>query len=834
VPTSRQPRQRRSSSQEATLPAHPIQRQVHLLVQQQKYRQALDEIKKAHRSEPQLSFQPTEAEIWSLRGQQELDRQDFKQAETSFRRALELGLTGETHYYIARCLLALNRLDAAFDLIKKAFESDSLPKDYAICYLKLLFLKGDLATVEHLISKQSKKFVATHLHWAKGMLALKADQPNDALTHFQKIKTPTTPGDLPAAAIAYAQQQAERWDAASITLGLRRTLSFGFSIAPPLYQKSPILRRLALFQQAQTDDPPIQPSDLRQGDRTYNEAIVAMGILSRLDHNDVHNAAHAFSYLKQRPTFPELIALRPQVLILGGQLAFQGGEPKCAVEFWTPLLDEQTFNPQLAVNLLFALEEEELLPEAQRLAQRLIKWVEQDAKKNPQNWTGDRLSLTLSHLHCRLYDAWADLERWGAAEGALRQAERICPTSPEVIGRKGLDASAERRSTEAVPLLVQGLEGGCQSIFVYQTLLEELDKLKQPDQKLEVRRKFGQRFGDLNPEPEPEFVPWQEALQSQRYSFYKKMVQKTEENAPIQACRIFVDAVQGSPNSGGKVGVEQSKAQGEWDALLAKLSGTDLVNALQAIALSLHLFAKREKGIAALGNRYTLKLFDLIDEIPEARFAHLLVLVVRDTAATKLQVPLRLYLEMSPQPTQALAELQLQARRYGLVISALAPFIDQSLQREPQNPWLLLARATTYSYKRPEYNQIKEQGFELARRLQDNKALQAFRDEQAYLSIYETKASLPDPDTFDASSPGAVSGMLDSLLESMIRGMVGNKMSKAELEQMMPEMKRQLMETMPPNLMNGLPDEMDEDDFDESEFFSFGNGKKRKRDFRNL
>jgi len=44
-------------------------------------------------------------------------------------------------------------------LIHDAFEDGSLPKDYSICYPKLLLLKGDTATVEQLLN-QAKRFSA--------------------------------------------------------------------------------------------------------------------------------------------------------------------------------------------------------------------------------------------------------------------------------------------------------------------------------------------------------------------------------------------------------------------------------------------------------------------------------------------------------------------------------------------------------------------------------------------------------------------------------------------------------------------------------------------------
>ncbi|WP_250126352.1 tetratricopeptide repeat protein [Chroococcidiopsis sp. CCMEE 29] len=803
-----------------------FQVQLQGLLRQQKYRQALEEIKKARRANLEVEFTPLEAEIWSLRGQQEFQRRDFKQAETSFRQALELGLSGEAHYWIARCLLLQNRLDAAVDFIQNAFEQGSLAKDYAISYLKLLLLKGDTATVEQLLSKQAKQFNAAQIHWARGVLALKAEQADVALAAFQKIKRPLTPGDVPDAWVAYTQQALGNWEAASNILGLQVSQIGKFSLGAPKFLKQPSLQRLAVFQQVKTGEPPLSPSDLERADPASGEAMTALAILQLLERDDYHNAAHALLNLGHRPTrLPELTTLRPTLLMLAGQQALTQGEPQCAEVFWKPLLAEQAFNPQLAVNLLKALELNESDRERQRLSTQLLKWVEQDAKQQPQNWSDERLKLTLAHLHCRIADAWMSMNRYRTALGSLQQAERICPNSPEVIGRKGLVAATEEKYEEAVKLLTQALEEGCRYEEVYGTLLSCWDELDNPQAKQEARRRYGKHFGDLNPEAEVRFAPWLDALYTQSYLFFSRLVQAEEKpNPPLRACQIFVETVQSSPNSGGRVSLNQAQAKQQWDALLEELSGEQQLPTLQAIALSIQLFAKREKGIAALINHYALRLFNLGERYPQAREAHLVILAVKETNSKKLECPIRSYLDTVPQPGNTLAQIQLQVHRFGWS-RALIPLIEEALKREPQNPLLLLARATTYPITMPQYEELKQQGFEIARRLQDAKALQAFREEQAFLTLRQAQAIMPEPKAFGNFDEDDTVGML----ESMLRQILGQKIPPAELERMLPELKRQMLENMP-----DLAEDEDDDEFDFNAPFSFGKPKKRKRGFGRL
>ncbi len=801
-----------------------FQIQLQELLKQKKYRQALEEIKKNQRWQPDIEFTPTESEIWLLRGKQEFHKQDFKQAEKSFRRVIELSPVEEAFYWQAKCLLELNQVDAALNLLRDAFELGFLTKDYSICYLKLLLLKRDTATVEELINKQPKRFSTAQLHWVQGVLFLLNQQSEAALASFQKIKRPITPGDVPIAWIVYTQQVMGNWDVAARILGLSSQQS-RFTSGKPKYLENPILERLATFQQAQTGQPSLELETLQDEKKPTQEAMTVMVVLQLIDAGNYHDAAHALLGIQHSTNFPELKILRPSLLTLAGQQAVTQGQAECAEVFWQPLLAEQPFNPQLAINLLEVLEVNDSEQERQRLLTRLLKWLEQEGKKNPQEWPSKRLNPTLAHLHCRMADAFMAQDRDKAAMGALQQAERIEPTSPELMGRKGLVAAMEENYEQAIALLTQAIEGGSRYEEVYNGLLNCWEELQDKQGRNEARRRYGKYFGDLSVDPETEVIPWVEALSTLSYPFYSRLLQRKDHEDPgVSACQIFVNAVESSPNSGGRVSLNQQAATKEWETLLVGLSASERIPVLQAIAISIHLFAKRDKGIAALINQYVRHLFELSAEYPEARIAHLVVLAVKENTPQKIDHPLRAYLDTMPQPGNALANIQLQVRRFGLT-KTLIPTLDEALRREPQNPLLLLARATTYPVSHSEYEQLKQQGFELARRLQDAKALQAFREEQAFLCERETQKIMPEPEKFDNLD---LSNM-DDLMEEMIRKFFANKMSKAELERMLPELKKMMFNNMP----DFLDDDDDEDEDDPDVDFIFENlsptSKKRKR-----
>jgi tetratricopeptide (TPR) repeat protein len=164
-----------------------LQTQLQMLMRQKNYRQALDKLKHIQKTYPDAKLETSEAHILSLRGQQEYGQGHYRQAEKSFHQAIDLGLQGEPHYWLSKCFLALDESSQALAVVQGAFERKELPKDYGGCFLKLLFLNDSAAMVAELIEKQSKRFFAPQLHWARGILELQAKDYEAAIAHFKKM-----------------------------------------------------------------------------------------------------------------------------------------------------------------------------------------------------------------------------------------------------------------------------------------------------------------------------------------------------------------------------------------------------------------------------------------------------------------------------------------------------------------------------------------------------------------------------------------------------------------------------------------------------------------------
>jgi hypothetical protein len=110
----------------------------------------------------------------------------------------------------------------------------------------------------------------------------------------------------------------------------------------------------------------------------------------------------------------------------------------------------------------------------------------------------------------------------------------------------------------------------------------------------------------------------------------------------------------------------------------------------------------------------------------------------------------------------------------------------------------LLAKATTYPSQSKDYQNLKEQGFELARRLQDAAALQAYRVEDRLRSSRFTNT------LFSALKDGQ-SAKSNEVIKQLISNILGDDASPERMAEILPK------------LMNLFEDEDEEDDFDDEE-----------------
>jgi tetratricopeptide (TPR) repeat protein len=793
----RQQKQATSADRPANLDR--LQEQVQKLIQKKSYRQAIEKVKQISKMHPEAEIRPTEAEIWALQGQQEYHQGHHRQAQASLRQAIELGTTAESYYWLARSLMVSNDAAAALETMGSAFDSEVLTQDYAGCYLKLLFLEGAMSQVGDLIKTQAKRFSTAQINWAKGFIALKAGELPEALSHFQKMDGNATPGDSPESWIVYVQQQLGNWQEAEDSLNLPKSIGQG-RLLSSLLPTHPAISRLSLVQAFSPQPSPMAVKLLDRLDGKQRILGAVVKIIQLLDKSDYHNAAHILQKIPHPCLeFPEMDGLYRSVMVLAADQAMDKLEVECVVPFLESVVYESPFDAQVVLKLHLVYDIEGYpLPSIKRLLSYFSTEVKKLAQEQPQNWSVPRLNAALAKINCWLADACIEQGSTQQGYNALQAAIALCPESPEVIGRQGLKAYSQGDKTKAIELLTKSLEGGCKHDEVYEQLLNALKAKGDQNAVKDIQRRFGETFEDEDaPSMDGVEIPeWIEALSSQNYRLFEGLIEEADDqkNAAIKACEIFIAAVEGGvTNSAGKVGFDQKWAAQKWQQLLQDMTNDEKVLAIQAIFLAIQLFTKRQKGVAALQTDYLQQLQAI--QQPEAQAAYLMLWAIKGDRLPALQTSVRSYLSLSPQPGLALAQLQLQVR-YFTATTSLRSLIDEFLRQDAQNPQLLLAKATTYPRESKDYQKLKEQGFDLARRLQDDAALQAYRVEDRLRSSRLTNA------LFSAVKDGR--GLdSDDTIKQMLSNMLGDQASPERMAEILPK------------LMELFQD--DEDDFDDDE-----------------
>ncbi|NEP59555.1 MAG: hypothetical protein F6K31_21515, partial [Symploca sp. SIO2G7] len=569
-------------------------------------------------------------------------------------------------------------------------------------------------------------------------------------------------------------------------------------------------------------------------DLTYDEAAAAFVLqtLRMIDEEEVHDAAHLFLEIFKHvsESFPLFQELHNPLMTLAGTAAMDTDEPECAEKFWSRLVKPTLKDPQIAIHLRQAMFENESDHAAIGVIKQLSQWVEAQT-----TWAEPQQKAILAYLHCWTCDHLINLKKLGQAEQVLKSAIKLASDSPSVIGRQGLMAAKRKRYKEAIPLLTQALKGGSSFVNIYDELINCLEKTGDDTTLKQVRRQHGKSFGDLDTEPD---IPrWREIF---TYRLFL-MLQDATGNAkrddfPTRAIKIFVDAAIDTPNKEQRVTFNQTQAADKWDVLLAPLKPAQQVPVLQAICLVMALYAKRKKGLAALQNRYQTQLIDLIDEHPQARIANLVCMAAKEKKPERVAAEINGYLKSAPQPHKAIAQLQLNVRWF-TTTSVLLSWLDEALTKDPQNPLLLLAKATVHPYGTSKYETLFEQGFELARRLQDAEALDAYRDEEWLQEQAMTRSAMSK-----ISRSGGPSSMGDviKMVTKMAQAKFGDDVPPELIEQLiMKMMAAEMGGAMPPGGPFGAPPGAfplppifdnfeDSDDFDD-DFFGPPPGSKRAK-----
>lgn len=807
-----------------------LEKQVKSLIGQNKYAAAIRKLQQGLKRNPDQTVSVSEADIRLLQGKYEFEQSQYAQAQTSLQQALDLGLYDDTYYWLAKCLLAQAKPAEALALFQSAFERKTLCKDMGGCYLKLLFLNDRADEVQQLIETQAKRFYAPQLHWARGILVLKPGKYKDALPHFKKMGRPASPGDRPTLWVAYANQQAGDWAKAekecpSIGPMVVENSFFDTRIIPRNRAEHPATQRLAIAQAAHSNQPLSNYLLLNQPNLPHRDAALVLEMLHLIRTDNFHDAAHAFQQLaddrpKHKPlkAYPALESIHRPLMLLAGSQALPQGEVGCTASFWNIALKQGDFDPNLALNLYQAMELADEDSAAERVVADIISWLKQTAKQQPQDWPKDRLNPTLAKLHCWAADAQMHQGRARDAERSIGIAEKLAPDHPEVLGRNGLRAVGKGKEKEGIALLTQALDAGCQLEEAYGVLIETEE---DPDTVKALRRKFGKRFNDISVDTEVEVPVWIEALTFQNYAVMAQFIREEARPSPaVLACRIFLEAAEDEPSSGQKITLNIKKATAQWEKLLPEQSPEAQVESVKAIYMMIQQHAKRnKKGMSALQKSYLKEMAELsAQQVPGADIGYVMLSAIATPDTDRLTPIITPILSRAAQPGNTIARAQLALKPFGFS-RPLKTFVEAQLKQDAQNPLLLLAAATAYPHHSAQYQTFHERGFDIARRLQDAEALQAYREEEWFEAQSMTRRAI-GPDVGFLNNPGQID--MFAMIKRLAREAFGGEVPPEVLAQMMPDFTAAMAGEF----------EEEEDDFETIFGSSTRNTPKRKKSSR--
>jgi Flp pilus assembly protein TadD len=781
-----------------------LQRKLTDLVGRRRYSQALRVRELALRRHPDWNLRPGEAQLWCLEANQALEQHQPKRAEAAFVRALALEPGGEGLLGMARLRLGQNRPDQALALLEQAFEAGQLAPELAGAYLKLLLLQGQEERLRSLLRERPKRFQSQQIHWAAGVLSLLEGNPGHALRQFKLMAAPASPGDHCAVWRAWALVEAGDLQAAASALQ---------------GNDHPACAALSLDLAARGDEPPaaLLPGLRQQADLVAR--LAALELLRQLRQNRPLQAVELL-LAHERPllnAYPELASLRRALLLRAGQQALEQGAPTEAIRYWRLIVDRPAFDPDLALRLHPLLMEEgdeaELL-EAERLAGLLLSWLRRASQASPADWPEPRLSTTMARLHCWQAHAQMQLDMRQQTRRNVEQASKLAPEHVDVIGTRGLLAALHNDTSTAMAMLRRAVEGGCRNRLIFEALEELLDGEGLVQERRQLLREHGPRFGLPTP-PEAEgdagHPLWLRALsQPDALAFANFLsLHPRDAGAGLDALRIFSDHVgarSGPGRSGAaspgfrRVSLRVGEASAGWDGLLAGLAPVEQVEARAAIVAAILRYCRR--GGKALTAEISGRLLQLEGQAeaggtPDAEPAVRALLLLHGLGLRHGASPrdeANRLLRSCPRPERSLALALLDLR----LLAPTRPWRDlvEELRRhDVENPLLSLALAAMEPTFSAACRHLSEKAFELARRQQDRDALDACRREQAWqreLQERERAHRLVRSRENDSQWQQEFSKLdLKAILRSMAKKNGMGELSDADLERLLPAFEEQ-------------------------------------------
>lgn len=509
------------------------------LMGQHHYGQALKKLQQIRRSYPTEypdKNLPTLGFLWLKLGQYHRTQGQVSGAEEALTRALQEFQEYDAYYDLAKLWLDHDRLEEAHTLLATAFEDGTLPPTLAGCYLKVLALKADYATLSHLRHHQGDRFLAEQLTWLDAILALHQGDRTQALDKFQTLTQPVTPGDHPEAWFLALTHPGPLHPRMAELLELSSANPFAPNPPQPAPKQG---RKKATPSKVKAPPPPPSPSDLSplvvtrypqhpalqwlanhmithhrlplawnlkmvpQGNSLHpNHQNIALlqqfpQWIEQEEYSKISKNLHKISW-EHKPIPPSLYPLFHEILAKEVfSLIDSQHDPEIGVQILQNGLNCFGFHPQFMALLrlcFFVMERHE---EARQILQELRQWMIADAKDHPDRWPTPNLEQNLAITWCyemeELVRSQPNSPQTHEQLGqCLQQAKALAPDYPMVLGFEGLLTSLNGELPQALEYLTLALEEkSFHDVQFYRAAVQIAERLDRPDVFRKLYKKHG-------------------------------------------------------------------------------------------------------------------------------------------------------------------------------------------------------------------------------------------------------------------------------------------------------------------------------------------------------
>ncbi|MBF0287887.1 MAG: hypothetical protein HQM14_08715 [SAR324 cluster bacterium] len=686
------------------------------------FQKAKPEIDNILKCDPKANVDKEMTHFLLLRGQHRLQRNDYHRALQDFEQMFETyGETENSYYFIAKCRVLLGQEAKASAFIQKAFNEHRLPDKHANLLLKLLLLQDQLEEVQVLLQNHPQRFSPDDLHWAKGVLALKQDLPQEATLCFNQAQNSIKSKDDRFACL-------QSWKAYSLVLEKRIPEA---QAAIETIQDLPLKGWLYLHHSHHASSPEtLQKAEsfLPHLKRRTSPLTQLIGSLEKsLEAGDVHEAAHLLAkHPKEVSRLPNHLALEKSIYRLGAQVAFDEGALSCAETIWKKSLQLHPHDWGHYKNVIVQGWDSEfqLFPDWVKHAEKLL---DIEAQKYPDQWHAEQKKFTSGELAGYLALHYLKNRHSLRAKPEIAKAFDKAPEAPIVLVLKGYLAFEKQQFQEAETHYQKALTLGCPMFEqIYDDLIEIYQTTGQFETLYQFRKKHGEAFADVPLSPLQIETRIYFAQAKGELPYLDFVIKDVERNPHllINAAKMFLGASHPSQWHTRKkieanINIKQLQKQ-----VNAAPSEQEQIELLKYFIIAFDFYKK------TLAHRKVLKyLQQELKQRAETNPKALLSLVQTLGALKKPPKEFDHFLNLLLTRSDSLLEDLVELQRFWFVLGHAGrcqePLLSL-LKKEPEHPSLLWA-VSTLPLPGFQTEKFHQKGFDLARRLQDDKAFTLFR-----------------------------------------------------------------------------------------------------------